>query len=241
MSCKEELRFLWNLVWDPAKYTKRKLNFGAAIRLYYMLAAVPFVAYVVLGLISVYLGLPSHRIGATHLLTPLYILFASSSYLSVIWGGIVLFFILLPIGMAIDAVVYQIIVKFFLNMWKGSYDTTFTALVYSSFPILLLLWLSVLPLFNSLFIIVAPIWSIVVLVIALSNQQNVTRLNALLAIVIKSALLIFVLALISVSIFSAAVYVLSSVIPVSSIGPLSNITANASASAVGGHSIIAWG
>ncbi len=224
MAYMDELRFLWNLVWDPEKYAKRHLDFSETVKLYYILAILPFIAYVVLGSLSVALGYSTHHYAAGSILTPLSSVFASFSYLSIIWGGILLFFVALPLGIAIDAFIYQLIAKIFLGVWKGSYDATFTALIYGVFPLLLMLWLSVIPIFNSLFIIIAPIWSIIVIVIALSVQQKITRLNALIIMAVKSLILILVFALISVSVFSAFAYVLGNIIPVSSIGPLSNMT-----------------
>lgn len=220
----DELRFFWNLVWNPGKYAQRKLDFGGAVKLYYTLAILPFIVYVVLGSIAVALGVPTHSFGTNSLLTPLYTVVASLSYVSILWGGIILFFVILPLGIAIDALIYQLVAKIFLNVWKGNYDTTFTALVYGLFPLLLLLWLSVIPLFNSLFIIIAPIWSLVVIVIALAAQQKVTRLNAFITMAVKSFLVLLVLALIGVSIFASLAYVISNIIPVASVGPLSNIT-----------------
>jgi hypothetical protein len=220
----DELRFFWNLVWNPGKYSKRQLDFWSAVKLYYTMAVLPFIAYVVIGSLRIAAGDGVHRFGASTLLAHLGPLFTSLSYLSLIWGGILLFFIALPLGIAIDAIIYQIIAKHFLKVWKGSYDRTFTALVFGLFPLLLLLWIGVIPIFNLLFIIVAPIWSLVVIVIALSEQQKITRLNALLVMLIKSLLVLLVFALIGISIFASLAYVLSNLVPVGSVGPLSNVT-----------------
>lgn len=220
----DDLKFLWDLAWSPAKHVKKQLNFTSAVKLYYKLAVLPFIAYVVLGSIAVSLGERTDIIRSGALLAPLYSVATSLSYVSILWGGIILFFIALPLGIAIDALIYQLIGKFFLNTWKGNYDKTFTALLYGLFPLLLLLWLSVVPLFNSIFVIAAPIWSLIIIVFALSEQQKVTRLNAMLIMVIKSLVVVLFLALVGISVFSSIAYILGNAIPVASVGPLSNVT-----------------
>lgn len=206
----DELRFFWNMIWKPDKGSKRQLDLGSAIRLYYTLAVIPFIAYAIIGSIVVALGVGSASLGTTSAMGLLSGVITSISYLSVFWGGIVLFFILIPLGIAIDAAIYQVIAKTFLNAWKGTYDRTFAAMVYGIFPVIMLLWLSLVPLFNSIYIIIAPIWGIIIFVIALSTQQRITRLNALLIVVLKSLLVIAVITLIGISVFSSLTYLIGS-------------------------------
>lgn len=234
MAYMDDIKFLWNLVWDPEKHTKRSMDFGTAVRLYYKLAVIPFIVYVIFGSLAIAAGLGAHKVGTGSLLYSLDHAFSTLSYFSVFWGGIVLFFIALPLGIAIDALIYQLIAKVFLGVWKGNYDKTFVALMYGLFPLLLLLWLSVIPLFNSLFVIIAPIWSIIVIVIALSNQQKVTRLNALITMVLKSILLLVFFALLGISIFASLAYLISGIVPIGSVGPLSNVTSGW----LTGHSVV---
>lgn len=212
MAVMEDLKFLWNLVWNPEKYAKRQLNFGNALKLYYTLAVFAFIAYVVVGSLAVAAGAGVHAVSAPFPVSVLQSLVTSVSYVSVLWGGILLFFVVIPLGLAIYAVLYQIIAKHFLNIWKGTYDKTFAALVFGAFPSLLLYWLSVVPVFNAIFIILAPIWGFVVLVVALSAQQKVTRLNALLAVAVTWVLLAALLLLVGLSLLNAVGYVLGSVL-----------------------------
>jgi hypothetical protein len=224
----DELTFLWNMLWKPDKYAKRQLDFGSALKLYYTLAILPFIAYIVFGAIAIAFGYSVHDFGANSAaIAPFYHALASVSYLALLWGGIVLFFIALPLGIAIDALIYQLIAKFFLKAWNGDYSKTFAALVFGLFPMLALLWLSVIPVFSTIFIIIAPIWSIVVLVIALSVQQKITRLNALLLLLLKSFLVFLVMALLGLSVFASMAYVVSSLVPAgTAVVPLSNATTN---------------
>lgn len=212
MSYLEELRFFWDLVWHPGKASKRKLDLGGAVKLYYKVALLPFIAYVVLGAIAVMLGITAAAISPGSMFHSLGGFAKSLAYGFVLIRAIFLFFIALPLSIAVDALLYQLVGKWFLNAWKGNYEKTFSALVFALFPLLLLLWLSVIPFLSSIFIILAPIWSIVVLVIALSAQQNITRLNAVLVIILKLILIFVVLLLIGLSVFTAIAYLTTGVL-----------------------------
>lgn len=210
----DELRFFWNLVWNPGKYSKRKSDFGSALKLYYSLSLIPFLAYVVIGAIAISMGIGAVSAMSTSPLAVAIASFATSvSYASLIGGAIVLFFIAIPVGLMINALVYQIVGKTFLNVWRGSYDKTFAALVYAVMPILLLMWLSVVPYMNSIFIVLAPLWSLVVFVTAMSAQQGITKLNVLVVGIVKSLLVVLVLTLLGLSVFAVVAQVLGSVLP----------------------------
>lgn len=225
MTYMDELKFFWNLVWNPEKYTKRQLNFGSALKLYYTVALLPFIAYIVVGSIMILTGASTHS--AVRLFPGFRAFLGAASYASVILGGIFLFFIILPLSIAIDAFLYQVIAKFFLNVWRGNYEKTFAALVFALFPLLLLMWLDTVPFLNVIFIILAPIWTIVVLVLALSQQQKITRLNALLTMIIKSIIVLLVLVLLGLSVATTVGYILSSLMPAGGIvGPMSNLTSS---------------
>jgi hypothetical protein len=225
MSYVDELKFFWRVMCDPAGHAKRKLDTGAALKLYYTMAVLPFIAYVVFGFAAVSLGLSVHSFGAHSWLYSLQPFMTSLSYFMVAASAVVLFFVALPLGIAIDALIYQIVGKLFLKAWKGTYEKTFAALVFSTFPLLLLFWMSQIPFLDSVFIILAPLWSIVVLVTALSMQQGMTRMNAFLIMLVKSVLVVLVLTLLGLSVFASLSYVVSSLVPGSSItGPVSNAT-----------------
>jgi hypothetical protein len=225
MSYTDELKFFWRVMCDPAGHTKRKLDTGSALKLYYTVAILPFIAYIVFGFLAIALGVNVHVFGASTWLFSLQPFFTSLSYFMVVASAIVLFFVALPLGIAIDALIYQVVGKMFLGAWKGTYEKTFSALVFSTFPLLLLFWMSLIPFLNSAFIILAPLWSIVVLVVALSSQQNVTRLNAFLIMLVKSILVALVLILLGLSVFASLAYVFGSMMPTSSVtGTISNAT-----------------
>jgi hypothetical protein len=208
----DDLKFLWATVWDPERNVKRQLDFFGALKLYYTLAFFAFVAYAVIGSIAVALGTYAGAIAAPSFPAGVVESFVSSvSYFYIIAGGIGFFFIALPLGLAIDALLYQIVARFFLNIWKGSYDKTFAAAIMGSFPILLLYWLTPVPFLNGIFIIIAPIWSLIVLVIALSVQQKVKRLEAILALLLVEFLSVLVLLLVGLSLVSAIAYVVGGV------------------------------
>jgi hypothetical protein len=210
MSYTKELKFFWNLLWNPGVGSKRQMDVGGALKLYYMLAVLPFIAYLVIGGLAVSVGYSVNAIDSNTVFAPIFAMVKSFSYVSLFWNGIVLFFIALPIGIIVDAVIYQIIGRFFLKMWNGDYSKTLTALVYSLFPVLLLAWLNAIPVVNTIFIVLAPIWSIVIFVIAMSAQQKITRLNALIIMLVKSILVFLVVFLLGLALLSSFAYALTS-------------------------------
>jgi hypothetical protein len=220
----DELRFFWNMLWNPVKCSKRKLDLGGALKLYYTLAILPFIVYIVFGVVAASLGV-SAGFGMSspfHAFRPFV---TSLSYFAVIAGAVVLFFIAIPLSIAIDALIYQLIGRMFLNVWKGKYEKTFTALMFGILPMLALLWLSFIPFLNAIFIVIAPIWTIIVFTAALSVQQNITKLNAFMTMLIKSLLVVLVLMLLGLSVFASFAYIVGSLIPAGSLtGPIGNAT-----------------
>ncbi len=210
MSYTKELKYFWNLIWNPDSGAKRQLDVGNALRLYYTLAILPFIAYLVIGGIMLALGHATSGVGGDTVFAPLYAMAKSFSYVSLFWNAIVLFFVALPIGIAIDAMIYQVIGKFFLKAWNGDYAKTFTAVTLSVFPVLFLAWIDTIPVLNTIFIVLVPIWSIVVFVTVLAAQQKLTRLNAMLMLLIKSLLVFFVVVLLGISLLSSIAYALTS-------------------------------
>ncbi len=210
VSIADELKFMWSLVWDPGRHAKRQLDLGGALKLYYTLAVFAFIAYAVVGSIAVTLGL-GFRSAPVSSMTVLQAFATSFGYLVIVGGGVLLLFIAIPLSLLIDALLYQIVAKFFLKLWNGPYERTFTALVFSIFPVLLLYWLVPIPIVDGIFIVLAPIWSLVILVIALAAQQRIRRMDALLILLLKSFLIAMVLLLVGLSVTSAIAYLVGSV------------------------------
>ena len=207
MSFTKDINKLWDIMFAPGKTSKKPMKVGEVLRLYYTLSIVPFVLYIVFGvLLSAYFGssaanyLPTISAGGL----------TTSLSLYIISSAILLFFVIVPIGIAIDTAIYQLIGRFFLNAWKGDYHKTFTALTYSVLPVMFFYWLLLLPVLNGLYLIIFPIWSIVILIISLSVQQKLTRLNAALVTIVTGVLTSLFVVLVATSVLAFVGTILTS-------------------------------
>ncbi len=171
----KDIAFLWDLMLHPGKASRRSGSVEKTLKLYYTLALVPFVLYLVIGfLLSTYGSLAVMRyLPFVHV--PL---LATASYVTVLVSAILLFFVIVPIAIAIDAFVYQVIGRNLLNAWNGDYAKTFTAVTYAVLPVMFFYWLLLLPVLNGLYLLILPIWALVILIISLATQQKVKRTEA---------------------------------------------------------------
>ena len=195
----KEFDLLWDIMLTPGKAAKKVHTLGEALKLYYIISVIPFILYLVFGLaLSAYVGVAAFNylpiISAPGL--------TSTLSIAVVSSAILLFFILVPIGIAIDAFIFQLVGRFFLNAWKGQYPKTFTAVTFSVLPVVFFYWFLLLPGLNALYIIVVPIWAMVLLVISLASQQGITRLNSALVVFITTAIKLLFVFLVATSVFA---------------------------------------
>ena len=110
MSYIDDLRFAYKVLFDPGTATKRSMSPKAFLALYYKLSIIPFILYLIVGAITLLL-FPATTLTklpfVSTLAYPLYIL-----------SGIFTLWIAIPIGIAIDAFIYQVVGRFFLGLWK---------------------------------------------------------------------------------------------------------------------------
>ena len=103
--------------------------------------------------------------------------------------------------------------KFFLAEWKDDYHRTFLALTFSVMPAVIFYWVTLIPVVNLLYYVLTPLWGIVILTIALSEQHKVSRLSAMTTVIIKSFLELLVLLLLAYSVFTAVGSVIGTLLP----------------------------
>ncbi len=82
------------------------------------------------------------------------------------------FIVLIPISIIINAAILQFFSKFVFRIWKGDFSKTLAAMMFGTLPIILFLWLAFIPIVGFIMVIFS-IWSIVVLIMALSRQHNI--------------------------------------------------------------------
>ncbi len=103
----------------------------------------------------------------------------------------------MPIGLMIDAALLHLFGKIVLKSFKGTYSNTFTGFVYGELPIVALFWVALLlsivsPLLGILAFVIIGIWTLVVSIIAIANQNKTTAVNVIIAAVLE-IVVIFVL------------------------------------------------
>ena len=171
----------------PASNAKKGMGIAGAIKFYYKLSLIPGALAVILVALVSYLTGHVGVYTVIALLTP--------------W-------ILAPIGLLIDAVWIHLVGKL-VGKFKKTYASTLTAYVYAEIPCLIIIWLSSLMVamhavgiyYMLLLLLTLPfsIWSIIILVYALSNLQSISRLAALgvwLLAIVLIMVLVFMIAMI---------------------------------------------
>lgn len=171
MSFMKDNRKSWNLIWHPSKEANVRFRLRRSLAFYYEVTLLPFF----LALVLLYANLVTGRaIPMTQLLPRIY----SPGAPFVIFIALFLW-VLVPLGFFVNAFIYQVVGRRFLRTFKENYEKTFTALVFGSLPATLLFWLFFIPVVRDLAFIVIPVWEMVVLIISISVQQRITRLQTL--------------------------------------------------------------
>ncbi len=159
----DDLKWAIDVMMHPGTKATKSWDIQSALTAYYKVAIIPMILAVILAYAigNVF----SSSLKSTALLSS----FGGTGVgLAVI--VIVNYLIAIPIGLLIFAAFIQIVGSV-LQVFKGSYATTFSAVVYGILPYLVLSWI---PLISS----IGEIWDIVVTVIAIKNLQKTTTLMA---------------------------------------------------------------
>ncbi len=185
----DQIKELWEMTLHPGANTKREMSIKDSILFFYKSTFL----LMVIGAILL-------MVGGTALLKT----FGSSSSAAILGAFtgtavnvllvvfVVIEWLLLPIGALISAGILQLFGKYLFRVFKKGYSNTYTANIYTT-SVSLLLYLIVaaastvlffispiLALIGILLLVIALIWSIVVGLLALANQQGTTWVKALL-------------------------------------------------------------
>lgn len=113
---------------------------------------------------------------------------------------VALYLVLMPIGIFIDAAIYHIVGKYFLNAWKGDYPKSFAAYTFGILPFVSLYWLAQVPLLKIPITLLIAVWSVVMIVIAFASQHKIRRVDAAVVVMVT-----FIAALVIVFLIISAV------------------------------------
>ncbi len=188
MSFVDDLRKGVGVVFSPQENARKGMKVANALRFYYEFSLLPFIAFIIIGSLVAHFGisLPSYATILPMLYNPAF------SVIAIVISAIVLFWILVPIGFFISAAIYQVVGYNFLHAWKGDFSKTFTAVMFGQLPFVLFYWLMPVPILGELALMVLAVWSVVVLVIALSSIQMLSRLAAVGVVFVSVALAVIV-------------------------------------------------
>ncbi len=206
-------------VFHPGKETTVNLDLWGSLKVYYSMAILSIVlaaiAIAVMSALGIYSGGGLNPFGRSiAAMMPVSIPIVS------IVSAIIGIFVAVPIILFIVAIVYQLIGKNFLNAWRGGYEKTFAAVMFSLMPTLLFYWAISIPVIGIFLAFIFGIWSFVVLVIALSSQHRIERSKSVIVVLVGE---IFSIALVLILMMVFALGIFSSMVTL----PLfpSNITA----------------
>jgi len=177
----DEIKEGFKIMLHPVQATKNARGIKDSLKFYYKLSIVPWVLYII------FLTISLANVGA------------ASALILGIFSAILIFWVFIPVSFFISALIYHAFGKLF-RVFKNGYASTFNATVYGTVPSILFMWLAAVYILSFLSIVFA-IWSLVVLIIALSNSQNTTRLRAFVVVIIP---LIIILAVMLAALFAFA-------------------------------------
>ncbi len=213
----------------PGDDTKKDMSIGHALKLYYTIAIIPFILFLVIG--SAYygtIGAASYACHVSAVNPTTSISCGPHNYFSIFDGFIasaapsvgvvgavfladIVFLLIVPvIGIFIDSLIYHLIGRSFLKEFKRPWDRTFTGVMYGALPALALYWLLFIPIFGYVILAIVTVWGFINGIIAISNQQRIDRLHAF-GVYLVTLFIILLIALIFssaalTSILSAPIY-----------------------------------
>jgi len=201
-----DLRLAWDIIKNPGKFAGKQMSYLSALKLYYEFTIIPFI-------LSLVVGIPIILLGVNMFLMPFSnVLIGAGLTIAFIMGLILSLWIMVPIGIFINAFIYQIVGKYILNAWNKDYEKTFVATLFGTLPEVFLYWLLPIPLLNVAAVVAMVVWDLIILTISLSLQQRTSRINAFVAIV-ASVLFVIIIAFL----FMALIY--SMIVPAVGIMP----------------------
>lgn len=168
----DELRSGVSIILHPGKKSGRKMGVGDALRFYYKFSLMPAVLLIIAAVIFPhgFFAMFGNAMSLTYL--------ASLGPLGAVVLAAVVAWVIEPIGMALGAAIFHLFGKILLRSFKNKFDATFTATMYATLPVILLYWLSPMPIVGAIALLISALWELLTLVLALSRQQGVSVLKS---------------------------------------------------------------
>ncbi|MCW6159536.1 MAG: hypothetical protein LVQ95_00395 [Candidatus Micrarchaeales archaeon] len=205
----DDLKMGFQVMLRPGETTKKSMEIGQAYSFYYKATLLPLVALIIISLII------AGALAASPLGSLFGGLLGSVGLATAVVVPILAVWILIPISILINGGLYHL-----FGMWTGQFkqdfNKTLTATMFSKMPTTIFLFALVVPATIALFPLFV-IWELVVLVIALSNQQkvkwNVAFGVVVITVTVIAALVGLILTVFAISISGAMMGWLNAVVP----------------------------
>lgn len=172
----------------------QNMSVSETLTFYYKAIIIPLIAVIVVGVILYFTWHPVMISPYSGIIPQLYKLLGNSYFIAY---PVFYLLILAPVALLADAALYQLLAKMLLKIWKGTYNRTLTALMFGSMPAVLFVWLWSIPVLY-LLIVVFAIWGLMVSIISLSKQQNISGMRALGGILASLAIVLLVVIVITI-------------------------------------------
>jgi len=206
----------------PGSETSRNLDVIGALKVYYSVAIIPFILFLIVGMVwfgaygpTFYNCSGASASGIACGPARYFSVFGNfvrhiapvtGGVAAVILADIVFLLVVPPIGIFVDSLIYQLIGKNFLREFKKDWSKTFTGVMYGALPALSLYWLLFIPVFGYVVLAIVAIWGFLNATIAIANQQKITRLQSFGVYLVT----LFIILLITLVVGSAAISSLAS-------------------------------
>ncbi len=187
MGIVDDLQAGFGVMLRPTENTKKTMDIGKAFGWYFRVTFIPLIALIIvsLALVGALAASPVFGVfGST---------FATIGIVAAIIVPLVFLWALIPVTIFISAGLYHL-VGTWTKTFKGDFNKTFTATMFSKLPTMIFLWVLLIPA-TSAFYVIFVVWELIVLLLALSNQQKIKWNVALGTVIITDVIVTAVLAL----------------------------------------------
>lgn len=180
----------------PTENTKANMEIGAAYSWYYRATLIPLIVLIIVALIlaSAFAASPIFSIIGSS--------FAGLGIVAAIVVPILFVWVLIPISIFINAGLYHIIGQW-TGTFKGDFNKTLTAVMFSQMPTTIFLFSLIIPA-TAAFFVLFIVWDLIVLLLALANQQKM-KWNIALGVVIVTVVIVSAVVGLIVTVFAITV------------------------------------
>ncbi len=200
-----ELKKAWGIMLHPGSVSKT-MDLGDVLGFYYKAAILPTIASVI---VAALFGIAAGGLAYSLVGRLLPAMAAGAALFTALLAvGVALLYmlVLIPVGIIINAAIYQLFAKRLFDIWRKPYKNTLTAVLYGEMPVMMFLWLMFIPIVGSFISIVFGIWGLVVLIISMARQQDISGARAFGGILL-SAVIIGIIAFVVIFAVAALAFV----------------------------------